>query len=330
MTTKQTKSLTNVQIKDAAKGEVTAVFSTLDVLDHDKDVVRKGSFEDGAAVVISAYGHQSWKGKLPVGKGWIREDGDEVILDAKFFLGTSHGHDTFETVKELAEDGLGEWSYSLESVEATKGDWDGERARIITKLSVREVSPVLRGSSIGTHTVDAKAAAQKMLNSLVVNGLHDAGKQRFGSGTTWVYPHDFDVDAGYVIYSIYSDDEADRYVQVDFTITDDEVTLETSEVEVERVTTFAPKGAQFSEHAKSVLAGVDGLIERAGEVVALRATKGKPIAEGSKDLLAQLDAQIESLKALIGDETSNPPPDTEHDVQAEYLRFLSTTQGVLA
>ena len=36
----------------------------------------KGAFTTGQAVVVSAYGHGSWEGKLPVGKGVIREEGD--------------------------------------------------------------------------------------------------------------------------------------------------------------------------------------------------------------------------------------------------------------
>ena len=68
-----TKSLGRFEVKDADKGQVAAVFSTFDVVDLDGDVTKSGAFEDGAEVVISAYGHQSWQGMLPVGKGTIRQ-----------------------------------------------------------------------------------------------------------------------------------------------------------------------------------------------------------------------------------------------------------------
>lgn len=329
----QVKTFRDVQVKDASQGIVTAVFSTFDVVDRDGDVVRKGALEDGTKVVISAYNHTSWKGKLPVGTGTITVEDDRALVEAKFFMKTSHGADTFETVKGLAEEGLGEWSYSLEDVVATKGTWDGQPARIITKIGAREVSPTLRGASLDTQTIEAKSAQTKVLNSDAVAGLSDAGRERWGSETTYVYPHEFDLDAGWAIYSIYSDDTADRFVQVDFEMDDDgEVSLDTAEVEVERVTSFAPKGTKFTEHAKAVLAEVDVLIERAGEVVALRATKGKPIASGSQELLGQLDAQIESLKALIGEsEESQPDPESDPapapDVAAELLRFVAHNQG---
>src|SRR3954469_9939021 len=101
-----TKSLGRVEIKDAEKGIVEAVFSTFDVKDHDGDVTLKGAFKDGAPVRISAYNHGSWQGALPVGKGYISVDGDSAVLKGQFFMNTTHGRDTFETVKQLSEAGL--------------------------------------------------------------------------------------------------------------------------------------------------------------------------------------------------------------------------------
>lgn len=57
--TSQVKTLADVELKeDGDRGEVTAVFSTFDVVDADGDVTRKGAFTEGAPVVISAYGHR--------------------------------------------------------------------------------------------------------------------------------------------------------------------------------------------------------------------------------------------------------------------------------
>lgn len=151
------KALTDVRVKDAEAGTVTALFSTFDVIDSDRDVVRPGSFKDGTDVVISAYGHGSWDGRLPVGTGTIKETGDGAVLDGEFLLDTEHGRDTFRTVKALADKGLGEWSYSLENVKSSEGEWNGEKARIITSIDVREVSPVLRGASVDTRTLNAKS-----------------------------------------------------------------------------------------------------------------------------------------------------------------------------
>lgn len=148
------KALARVEIKDAEKGTVQAVFATLGVIDHDGDVTVKGAFENGAEVRISAYQHSSWGGALPVGKGLIREDGDEAILDGQLFLGSTPGRDHFETLKEMG--GLMEWSYGFDVLDSEVGQFEGEDVRFLRKLKVHEVSPVLLGAGIGTRTVAVK------------------------------------------------------------------------------------------------------------------------------------------------------------------------------
>lgn len=151
------KSLTGVEIKDAEKGIVTAVFATLGVRDHDGDLTRDGAFTDGAKVAISAYGHKSWDGALPPGKGVIHVKGKKAVCEMQFFMNTQHGRDTFETVKQLAEDGLGEWSYGYDVEEHSYGKEKDQPVRYLDRLKVHEVSPVLLGAGIGTRTVTAKS-----------------------------------------------------------------------------------------------------------------------------------------------------------------------------
>src|SRR3546814_6704026 len=66
-----------------------------------------------------------------------------------FFMNTTHGRDTFETVKALSEDGLQEWSYGFDIDEYAFGEVDGQRVRYLDRLTVHEVSPVLLGAGIG-------------------------------------------------------------------------------------------------------------------------------------------------------------------------------------
>jgi prohead serine protease len=144
------------EIKDAEKGIVTAVFSTMNVRDHDGDYTRDTAFTDGAPVVISAYGHKSWDGTPPVGKGVIRVKGKKAVLEGQFFMNTAAGRDTFETVKELAADGLGEWSYGFDVEEHSYGKEGDQPVRYLDRLKVYEVSPVLRGAGINTRTLTTK------------------------------------------------------------------------------------------------------------------------------------------------------------------------------
>jgi hypothetical protein len=151
-----TKSLTNVTVKDADKGLVEAVISTFGVIDADGDVTSKSTFTDGAEVVVSAYGHTSWDGSLPLGKGTLSTTDTEAIASLQFFMDTPHGLATFNTIKGLGP--LQEWSYSLENTVAKMGELDGRAARFIDSTYVKEVSPVLRGASIGTRTLAIKGA----------------------------------------------------------------------------------------------------------------------------------------------------------------------------
>jgi len=177
------KAFARVEVKDAEAGTVSAVFATLGVVDKDGDVTVAGAFTDGAAVLISTYGHASWDGALPVGKGTIRVDGNDAILDGQFFMNTSHGRDTFETVKAVSEHGLQEWSYSLHNVVSDFGTFEGQEVRFLRSIDVREVSPVLVGAGVNTRTLAVKAEASKFSDVLdgalvAVKGLSSMAVER--------------------------------------------------------------------------------------------------------------------------------------------------------
>jgi hypothetical protein len=158
------KSLARFEVKDETKGEVEAVFATLNVKDHDGDVTVPGAFDNGAEVVISAYNHKSWEGALPVGKGVISEVGNEVVMKGQFFLNTTAGRDTFEVVKQLG--GRQEWSYGFNVDESEHGEFEGKSARILKKMTVHEVSPVLRGAGLGTRTTHAKSLKDEVADAV--------------------------------------------------------------------------------------------------------------------------------------------------------------------
>jgi len=164
MTAIRHKQLSHVEIKSPDEGQVSAVFSTFNVLDSDNDVTLPGAFEDGAEVVISGYQHTSWGGALPVGKGRIRTTKSEAIMEGQFFLDTTAGRETFTVVKELGP--RQQWSYGFDIEEADTGTFNGEDVQFLKRLTVFEVSPVLRGAGMNTRTLVAKAAlAETALDS---------------------------------------------------------------------------------------------------------------------------------------------------------------------
>lgn len=158
------KALRGVEIKDADKGTVEAVFSTFNVIDSDRDVTLPGAFEDGAPWKISAYGHQSWMGVLPVGKGTVRTTNTEAILVGQFFMDTQHGAETFRTVKAMGD--LQEWSYSVHPLKESFGEFEGQQVRFLERLGAGEVSPVLAGAGVGTRTLAAKSDGGLLLHEI--------------------------------------------------------------------------------------------------------------------------------------------------------------------
>lgn len=145
------------EVKTGDRGEVSAVFSTFNVVDSDGDVTVPGAFEDGAEVVISSYGHTSWSGSLPVGKGVIRSTDTEAIMDGQFFMDTAAGRDTFTVVKRLGP--MGQWSYGYDVLDSDRGMFAGTEVRFLKRLHVHETSPVLIGAGVNVRTLDAKSGA---------------------------------------------------------------------------------------------------------------------------------------------------------------------------
>src|ERR1044071_4088777 len=101
----ETKPISDFEIKDADRGEVVAVVSTMNVVDRDRDVVLGGAIRHGSVVKLSAYGHDViTQDKPPVGRGVVSIEGDRAILTAKYFMSTERGRDAFNTVKEMGAD----------------------------------------------------------------------------------------------------------------------------------------------------------------------------------------------------------------------------------
>lgn len=153
----ETKSL-SVEIKDAEAGIVRAVFARTEQLDRHKDWTLPGAFGE-QKVRISAYGHKTTtSGVLPVGKGVIKEVGNLAVADLQFFMGIAAGREHFEVIKAMGD--MQEWSYGFAVKEVgTLTDALRQKgvSRVLAKLEVHEVSPVLVGAGFNTQTLMVKA-----------------------------------------------------------------------------------------------------------------------------------------------------------------------------
>ncbi len=157
------KGIVAFEIKDADKGHIEAVFATFNVKDKDADWTLPGAFEEGADVLIGAYGHRTWFGEPPVGKGVIKASETDARLVGQFFLDTFEGREHFAVIKNLGA--KQQWSYGYDVKETGELTDELEQKgvrRVLKKLFVHEISPVLVGAGIGTRTVAAKAAPRAL------------------------------------------------------------------------------------------------------------------------------------------------------------------------
>lgn len=148
------KAFHPAELKLDDQGYIEAAFAQLDVIDHDGDITRPGAFPV-KDVPMSAYNHTSWDGSLPVGKGSIAERDGWAVFTGQFFMTTTHGRDAYETVKGLGP--IAEYSYGYNITDGGPVVVDGKSVRELRKLDVFEVSPVLMGAGLGTHTLAIKS-----------------------------------------------------------------------------------------------------------------------------------------------------------------------------
>ncbi len=148
------KSSGPVEVKLADSGYIEAAFARLNVIDHDGDVTLPGAFPT-KDVPMSAFGHTSWEGVPPVGKGTISEQGDWAVFTGNLFMDTTHGRDAHATLKGLGP--LAEFSYGFSVLDSEPSVKDGRNVRMLKSLDPFEVSHVLKGAGMGTHLRSIKS-----------------------------------------------------------------------------------------------------------------------------------------------------------------------------
>jgi phage head maturation protease len=160
--TMKAKRLGAFEIKAADKGEVEAVLATFNVVDLDGDVVLPGAFEEGAELAI-LWSHK-WDSR-PVGRGEITKTETEARIKGHFFMDTLDGREAFLTVKNMGALQEWSWGFKVPLNAAEWGEFDTGSGVIEVQylgtnapLDVYEASPVLRGASVGSRTVEVKAA----------------------------------------------------------------------------------------------------------------------------------------------------------------------------
>lgn len=343
-----------LQVKSADEGRISAVFCTFGVVDHDNDIVLPGAIPAGKEVVISQYNHASWgPSAMPVGKGVIRIHGDEAILDGEFFLDTTEGLNTFNTLKKLGP--LAEYSWGFDVLDGTPNQHGG---RYLKSVDVHEVSPVLKGASIGTRTL-----ALKGRRTAALGGIGGARRRGIGVHETSTVSRPWDsaameksltTDRPSDLRTVYAwvDPAGDPEVKssyrfphhhgvkgpanlraclagiavlngarggpnlppADVTSVHEHLASHLRDADRE-VPELRVSGAptKFNDELLETLAGVSGLLDSAKRVVALRAFKGKSLSKVNSELLDWIADDLKQLDALL----KSAPTDADVDGPSE-------------
>lgn len=140
-------------------GSFEAVIATTGVVDSDSDVIAPGAMEGNTVPILPA--HDS--GSVPLGKAKIEERDDQVVAIGKFNLDIQAAREWFSAIKADLQDPPAKFEYSWGFI-PTKfrfEEQDDMQVRVIEELDLLEVSPVLRGASVGTRTLSAKERREK-------------------------------------------------------------------------------------------------------------------------------------------------------------------------
>ena len=156
---RKTYQFTELKLDTQGEGTFEAVFATLDAIDHDGDTYDPGAIGN-QDVVISQWNHGSWGGgasALPVGVGKIFERENKAIVSGEFDMGSVDGKAHHHSLKYLKEKGRNvEWSFALPDMDWRMEERDGQMIRVITRVEIPEVSPVLLGSGVDTELLSIK------------------------------------------------------------------------------------------------------------------------------------------------------------------------------
>lgn len=143
-----------LELKD--EGKFRAVFARFGVPDHDGDVTLPDAFTKGQSAPI-VYAH-NWGWPPSVGVGRIDFDGEKAWIDGEINLKMAEGRSVFESVKFAHErKSKQEYSYAYKAQGASRDREELKKypegtRRILKRLDVHEVSPVVMAAGIGTGT----------------------------------------------------------------------------------------------------------------------------------------------------------------------------------
>lgn len=229
-------------------GTFEAAIATFGEVDSDGDIVEPGAFGDRPASVLPAHRSEH----VPLGKTRVEERGDVAVAVGRFNLEIAAARDWHSSLKfDLANPpAVQEWSWGYRVLEDRRDTVNGEPVRRLIKVDLREVSPVLRGASVGTGTLSVKhlkgdGLSFEDLREMLEQALTEAE----GDDVEWLHVSDLVDDR--VIYRRRLNDEPPQLLERGYTLDDDgAVQLGGDPLEVVMRRTYEPAKSTGSDLPK--------------------------------------------------------------------------------
>jgi HK97 family phage prohead protease len=319
---------------DGATGEVSAVFSTFNLVDKDKDVVLASAFTPGQEVPMT-WAHDWSK---VVGKGSVRVDPDRAIFEGTFFTDTQAGQEAYRTVKAMGA--LQEYSFGFQVLASDYETRDGQSVRVIKQAKIFEVSPVLVGAGEHTGTIAIKEATPEAKSDVArdFNTVRQTAQvEEDLHKLNWEMQDTLRESVG----SILGDDTLDmptklamvrtsvaQYGEALVAWAQRAMALQASgvDVELDGVNPAEHKGQPYSEQAEAALAAAKALVGRSALLADVRAKDGRVLSTTNRAMLAGLRATLASvsteLDALLA---ATEPPKA---LSLDYLKCRLRASGM--
>lgn len=353
-------------LKDAATGEISVEFATLNVRDHDGDITLPGAFGK-QDVRIQPFGHDlaSWS----IGKGQTKESRDKAIFEGRLNLDSAEGREAYSSLKFDLENGapLQEWSYTFQVEDSESGQEEGEAVRFLKKIKVFSVDPVFLGAGIGTRTLAIKEA--KIAIPFADHGkapesedwerpalgdftdeswesLSTAEKRRIAAHFVWsdsgTPPENFsDLGGGHhrpsksgIGPAVWRGVSSGRMAQASW-FPDSGVKrhLAGHYKQFDRMPPWEEEAsldsATFEIHVQRVPADALALLERARSLADLRAKEGRTFSAANLNRLSDAAHRLRQVADDIEELLKSAGPEKSRDLEGEITRFLSIEASLL-
>jgi HK97 family phage prohead protease len=312
---------------DEAKGQVTAVIATLNVKDHDGDVILPGAFDTQEAQIVPVHDWDS----VPLGRASISETNNEVVAKMRFNLDIEDARKWHSAIKFDYEAGnpLQEYSFGYEIKQAEKGDFKGERVQFLKKLKVIEVSPVMLGAGIGTGTVDVKKNKKAWAE---VSGSWEAIQRalRVAASIELNDPYCYieatlDDSVIVVSYNMWTGGEwRESYFQFDWTMSEGGGVTLSNRREVQLDLVVSLKGLDYMEHLESAVNAIEQLKRRSKARLLQRKNDGRTVSKSDQERLATLHTNFGALLSEIA------PAEASGDVEIKAMSAFADVSTKIA